>query len=93
MNNFGCALAVKCHCRYFVRLPATKFRIWLFLAYCIAVRRLLVIIVMSKNFVAYYDRLIGLQTLGCTVLWLIAYSDCCIARFTICDSMQISCII
>ena len=23
MNNFGCVLAVKCHCCYFVRLPTT----------------------------------------------------------------------
>jgi len=49
MNNFGCVLAVKCHCRYFVRLPTTKFRIWLFLAYCTAVRRLFILIAASRG--------------------------------------------
>jgi len=38
MNNFGFVLAVKCHCLYFVRLSTTKFKIWLFLAYCTSVR-------------------------------------------------------
>jgi len=44
MNNFGCVLADECRCRYFVRLPTTKFIIRLFLAYCTAVRPLLFIV-------------------------------------------------
>ena len=35
VSNFDCLLVVKCHCHFLVRLPTTKFRIWLFLAYCL----------------------------------------------------------
>ena len=65
MNNFGCVLAVKCHCRYFVRLPTTKFRIWLFLAYCTVVCRLLFIILTDcciARFIACHSMRVSCQS-------------------------------
>jgi len=93
INNFGCVLAVNCHCRYFVRLPTTKlqFDCFLLTALCTAYYYYS----KEQKFSRFlYDRSIRFQALGnsVTVLRLIAYSGCCIARFISCNSMRISCL-